>query len=112
MSTKPILFLAFAAACLLSSCATVNIARINADPTRFQSRTVRVSGTVVNAVGALGTGGYQVEDRTGRIYVLSAGTGVPARGSFVTVTGRVQAGIVLLGRPFGTAIREEHHKVR
>lgn len=111
MSTKSILFLALPVTLLLSSCATVNIARINADPTRFQNRTVRVSGTVVNAVGALGTGGYQVEDGTGKIYVLS-GTGVPSRGSHVTVTGKVQAGVVLLGRPFGTAIREEHHKVR
>jgi hypothetical protein len=110
MKTKLFLTIASLATLVLSGCATT-IGRINVDPSRYQNRSVRVSGTVVNSVGALGTGGYQIDDGTGRIYVIS-GTGVPSKGSRVTVTGRVQSGVTLLGRSFGTAIREEHHKVR
>jgi hypothetical protein len=110
MKIKLHILIAPLAMLVLSGCDT-NIGRINMDPSRYHNRTVRVSGRVVNSVGALGTGGYQIEDGTGKIYVIS-GTGVPARGSRVTVTGRVQSGVTLLGRSFGTAIREEHHKVR
>jgi hypothetical protein len=110
MQTRTLLPLVVAGAMLLAGCAT-KIGRINADPSRYQNRTVRVQGTVTNSVGALGAGGYQVDDGTGKIYVISS-TGVPNRGSRVSVTGRVQAGVSVLGRSFGTAIREEHHKVR
>ena len=67
------------AAILLSACAPVTIGRITADPSHYRNKTVRVSGTVTNSVGVLGKGGYQVDDGTGKIYVIS-GTGVPSRG--------------------------------
>jgi hypothetical protein len=100
-----------AAAVLLVGCGSVRIARINADPSRYQNRQVSVTGTVVNAVGLLGTGGYQVDDGTGTIAVISS-TGVPSRGSRVTVTGTVMSAGVVLGQPIGTAIRERHHRIR
>lgn len=102
---------ALACGLVLSGCGGVKIARINADPSRFYKRTVRVDGTVVTSVGAMGTGGYQIEDDTGRIYVVSR-TGVPSSGSRVSVTGTVVGGVQILGRTVGTAIREEHHKIR
>jgi hypothetical protein len=105
-------FLAAAAMLLLSGCAgAVKIGRINADPSRYRNQMVRVSGTVVNSVGALGTGGYQVEDGTGSIFVISR-KGVPSRGSRVTVTGKVFPGAEVLGQPVGTAIREQSHTVK
>ena len=58
-------------ALLLAGCAPMTIGRINADPSHFQNRTVRVSGTVTNSVGLMGKGGYQIEDNTGRIIVVS-----------------------------------------
>jgi hypothetical protein len=100
-----------ASALLLAGCASTKIGRINADPSRYRNRTVRVSGTVVNSVGLLGTGGYQVEDDTGRIYVVSR-SGVPSRGSHVTVTGTVTAGAEVLGTALGTTIREQSHTVK
>jgi len=99
------------AALLLSACGTVKIGRINADPTRYANRTVRVEGRVTNAVGALGTGGYQIDEGTGKIYVISS-SGVPSKGSAVQVRGRVTSGINVLGRSFGTTIRAESHKVK
>src|SRR5262249_36488321 len=56
---------------LLTGCAATRIGRINADPSRYQNRDVRVEGSVVTSFGALGAGGYQVDDGTGKIYVLS-----------------------------------------
>jgi hypothetical protein len=95
----------------LAGCAATTIGRIQADPTRYQNRTVKVSGTVVTSMGLLGTGGYQIEDSTGKIYVISQ-TGVPSKGSRVTVTGSVMSGAQILGRSIGTAIREHRHKIR
>lgn len=95
---------------LLSGCGAVKIGRINADPTRYRNRTVRVDGTVTTGVGILGKGGYQIEDETGKIIVVST-AGVPSRGSRVTVTGTVQSGVNLLGLNLGTALREQSHKV-
>jgi hypothetical protein len=102
--------LVFATA-ILAGCAPLTIGRITADPSRYQNRSVRVSGTVTNSVAVLGKGGYQIEDGTGRIYVIS-GSGVPSRGSRVTVTGRVAPGVQVLGTPVGVTIREDTHKVR
>jgi hypothetical protein len=99
------------AAALLAGCAPVTIGRINADPSAFRNRTVTVNGTVINSVGVLGKGGYQLEDPTGRIYVIS-GAGVPSRGSHVAVTGRVVQGAEVLGSPVGVTIREQSHKVQ
>ena len=99
------------AAVFLAECASLKIGRITADPSRFRNQTVRVTGRVTNSVGVMGKGGYQIEDDTGRIYVIS-GTGVPSRGSRVTVTGTVIPGAEVLGTAVGTAIREEHHKVK
>ena len=99
------------AAVFLAGCAPLTIGRITADPSRFRNQTVRVTGRVTNSVGVMGKGGYQIEDDTGRIYVIS-GTGVPSRGSRVTVTGTVIPGAEVLGTAVGTAIREEHHTVK
>jgi hypothetical protein len=99
------------AAVILAGCAPMTIGRITADPSQFQNKTVRVSGTVTTSVGAMGKGGYQIEDGTGKIYVIS-GKGVPSSGSKVEVTGRVSPGVQVLGTPVGVAIREESHKVK
>lgn len=99
------------AAILLAGCAPMTIGRITADPSHFQNKTVHVSGTVTNSVGVLGKGGYQIEDGTGKIYVIS-GKGVPSSGSKVEVTGRVSPGVQVLGMPVGVAIREQMHTVK
>ena len=96
---------------LLSACGTTRIGRINADPTRYQDRGVTVEGTVLNSFGALGAGGYQVEDDSGKIFVIATRSGVPSKGSRVRVNGRVQTGATILGKSYGNAIRENNHRV-
>jgi hypothetical protein len=98
-------------AILLTACAGTRIGRINADPSRYANRMVTVSGHVTNSVGLLGTGGYQLEDETGKIYVISR-SGVPSRGSRVKVTGTVTPGVTVLGQAIGVAIREDRHAVK
>jgi hypothetical protein len=102
---------AIAGSLLMAACGTVKIGRINADPSRFQNRAVRIDGRVVTSAGLLGRGVYQVEDNTGRIYVISS-TGVPSGGSRVSVTGTVIGGAQVMGRPVGTTIREQHHRLK
>ena len=111
MNKKPALWMCMLAVLILTSCGYTKIGRITADPSRYRNRTVRVEGRVTNAFGALSTGGYQVEDDTGKIVVIS-NQGIPSKGSKVAVSGRVMEGITLLGRSYGTAIQEHDHQVR
>lgn len=87
-------------------CGTVKIGRILSDPSHYQNRNVRVRGTVTQSVGALVAGAYQVEDETGKIYVLS-NRGAPSTRSEVAVSGTVTSGIQVMGRTVGTVIREQ-----
>ncbi len=96
---------------MLTACGSVTIARINADPTHYRNRAVTVTGVVTNSVGLMGTGGYQVDDGTGRIFVISR-SGVPNKGLRVKVTGPVTSGVTILGQSYGTAIKETQHKVK
>lgn len=100
-----------AATLLLTGCSSVRINRILADPARYNNRTVRVEGRVVNVIGALNTGLYEVDDGTGRIFVVSA-RGVPTQNAHVKVDGYVQPGLNVMGRTLGTAIKETGHRVR
>lgn len=104
-------WLVAAAAVFLSACGSVKIGRVLADPTRYHNKNVRVEGTVTNSYGALVTGVYQVQDDTGKIYVLS-NRGVPSKGAQVKVSGTVMNGVTVGGKPYGTAIRERDHKVK
>jgi hypothetical protein len=99
------------AALLLTGCGTQRIGRILQDPSRYTNRNVTVEGRVTNSVGAFVAGVYQVEDESGKIYVLSS-RGVPAKGAMVKVDGTVTPGVNVLGKSFGTTIRERDHKVR
>ena len=98
-------------ALFLAGCGAVRIGRILDEPNRYRNRTVRVDGTVDLSFGAAAAGFYQVADGTGRIYVISR-NGAPRKGSRVSVRGKVFTGVTVGERSFGTAIREEDHRVR
>jgi hypothetical protein len=108
---KAVLAVAILFGLLLSGCGSVRIAQIKADPTRYRNKTVTVDGRVTNSFGALVAGFYEVEDETGKIYVVSR-SGVPSKGARVSVKGTVMNGVTVMGKSFGTTIQERNHKVR
>jgi len=95
----------------LCCCSYTKIGEINADPSRYVNKTVHVEGRVTSSFGALSVGGYQVEDSTGKILVVS-NRSVPAKGTEVAVSGRVMEGVTLAGRSFGTSIQETDRHTR
>ena len=99
------------AAVLMAACPqSTTIRDIQNDPGRFRDREVSISGRVVTSFGAGGEGAYEVDDGTGRIWVLTSHGGVPGEGAQVRAVGRVSSGVTFAGRSFATVLREtERH---
>jgi hypothetical protein len=93
-------------ALLVAGCESAKIADINRDPGRYAGKEVTISGRVTNSFGALNEGAFEIDDGTGKLWVLSGGFGVPSKGAEVSVTGNVQAGVTFGERSFGTVLRE------
>jgi hypothetical protein len=91
---------------ILTACPSeTNVAKINADPGKYRDKEVAIVGRVTDSYGALGNGAYEVDDGTGKIWVITR-RGVPSRGAQVGVKGRVHSGINFGGRSYGTVIEE------
>ena len=97
---------------LLTACPSqTNIAKINADPDRYRGKEIGIAGTVTNSYGALGTGAYEIDDGTGKIWVATK-RGVPSRGSRVGAKGYVHNGFSFGGRSYGTVLEETDRRTR
>jgi hypothetical protein len=82
------------------------IAEINRDPGKYQGKEITVAGMVSDSFGALGSGVFQIDDGTGRLWVFSQSYGVPGSGAKVSVTGRLQQGFSFGGRSFALILRQ------
>jgi hypothetical protein len=101
------LLLLIAATLILTACPpTPSVSEIQNNPGKYSGKEIGIHGTVDQTFGALGTGAYQVDDGTGRIWVLSQGYGVPGRGAKVKVAGTLIQGASFGGRNLGLAIRQ------
>jgi hypothetical protein len=101
-----------AAALFLMGCpdqTTIN--RLNGDPARYRNKKVLIVGTVTNSYGAAGFGAYELDDETGKIWVLTQ-RGAPSKGARVGAVGKYVQGINWSGRNYGSAIEETDRKVR
>ncbi len=87
------------------------ISRINADPGRYQNKEVGIVGNVTDSYGVLGNGAYEIDDGTGRIWVVTT-RGVPSRGSRVGAKGKVYTGYSFGGRSFGTVLQETDRRAK
>jgi hypothetical protein len=87
-----------------------SIADITRDPAHYRNKEVAVTGTVTESWGALGTGMFQVDDGTGKLWVLSSNYGVPAKGARVGVAGTIVPTITFGGRSFATVMRETERR--
>ena len=97
---------------LLTACPQQEtIAKINADPGRYRNKEVGIVGNVTDSYGVLGTGAYEIDDGTGRIWVVTT-RGVPSRGSKVGAKGKVYTGFSVQGRSFGTVLQETDRQVK
>ncbi|OGG55653.1 MAG: hypothetical protein A3F84_23880 [Candidatus Handelsmanbacteria bacterium RIFCSPLOWO2_12_FULL_64_10] len=70
------------------------IGQVLSDPQRYADREVGVEGNVIQNYSVLGRGAYQIEDGTGRLWVVSE-KGVPRKGARVRVKGKVREGFDL-----------------
>src|SRR5215813_14152454 len=90
------LIIVVCAAFTLVACERRSINQILADPDRYANREVGVIGKVVQSYSVLGHGAYQIEDGTGKLWVVSYnGKGVPRKGARVGVKGKIQDGFDL-----------------
>ena len=117
-----LLTLLVAGALTSTACAsTKTINQLLADPGRYRDDTVKLSGEVVDSYSVANRGAYQIDDGTGRLWVVSE-SGVPRKSARVTVTGKVREGfnfgsltdLVKLpaGIAAGMVLMESSHKAR
>jgi len=96
---------------ILAACPTrTSIDRINRDPGRYVGKEVAIAGHVTTSFGALGSGVFEVDDGSGRMWVYSQNYGVPGDGAKVGVRGRLEQGFSFGGRNFATILRETERR--
>jgi hypothetical protein len=105
-------------ALIVSGCEQKTINEIKAEPSRYANREVAVAGTVVWSSSVMGRGAYEIEDGTGRLWVVSE-TGVPRKGARVVVKGTIRDAFDLSGfvnlpgtLSSGLVMIEKSHKAR
>jgi len=74
---------------IMSGCEQKSINEIRAEPSRYANREVSVVGNVIRSFSVLGRGAYEIEDGTGKLWVVSE-TGVPREGAKVVVKGTIR----------------------
>ena len=100
------LLVAFATLAVLGCKGTTPIKTLLDDPGRFNGKTVRITGEVERAAGALGVGAYQVNDGTGTLAVVSSTGGAPREGAKVGVEGTLRSAFTV-GNVSATVLVEE-----
>ena len=95
----------------ITALAKKSINEINADPSRYHNKKISIVGTVTDSYGVLGQGMYEIDDGTGRMWVV-AGRTVPSRGARVEAKGRLITGFVMRGRNMGTVLQESDRKAK
>ena len=87
----------------------VKVSDLERNPGRYANKEVALTGTVTEGFGFMGEGAFQLDDGTGRIWVLSSNYGVPGKGQRVGIVGNPVGGVSLGTRSFASAIRLTHH---
>ena len=113
--TTRIFAVILATSLLVAGCAarSVRIAELKNDPSRYNDKSVRVTGMVTNSFGIplVPFQLYNVDDGSGEISVVSRSGRAPARGTRIEVRGKVSEVAVLGGRSIGLHITEEDRRV-
>ena len=86
------------------------IREITNDPGRFAGKEIAIAGRVTNSYGALGTGVFEIDDGTGRMWVFTEKYGVPSRNAQVGVAGRIVEGFSYNGSTYGVVLHERDRR--
>ena len=111
LSRSIILAVAVVLALSATALAKKTVNQIKADPSRYHDKKISIVGTVTDSYGVLGNGAYEIDDGTGRMWVI-ADRAVPAKGARVEAKGRVMTGFVYRGSNMGTVLRESGRKAK
>jgi hypothetical protein len=104
-------------AVMSAACGARTINKVLADPGRYRNKEVKLSGSVVDSYSLVGRGAYQLDDGTGKMWIVSD-NGVPRRTARVEVKGTVREGYNLGGLgdrlklPNGLVLIESSHKAK
>ena len=116
MKTASRLSVAIFSMFLIAGCAArgVRIAELKDQPTKYNTRSVSVTGVVTNSWGIplVPFQMYSVDDGSGEITVLSQSGRAPAKGTRVQVKGKVNELAVFGGRSVGMHIEEDSRKIK
>jgi hypothetical protein len=77
-----------------AACGGTSIRKITADPSRYRTNEVKISGEVLDSYSIGSRGIYHVDDGSGRLWVYSD-NGVPRKGAQVTVWGTIREAVNL-----------------
>ena len=94
----------------VSACERTKIGDITADPGLYMDKDVNVGGHVTQSIGFMGRGLYQIDDGTGKMWVLASDKGVPSKGALVGVKGRVIPTVTFMGINYATVMRERERR--
>jgi hypothetical protein len=81
-------------AIMMIACEQKTINQIKAEPDRYYKKEVAIVGNVIQSYSVLGKGAYEVDDGTGKLWVISA-EGVPRKGAHVLVKGTIRDSVNL-----------------
>jgi hypothetical protein len=110
--------LAVAFALAMIGCEQKSINEIRANPSKYANKDVSVVGSVTRSYSVLGRGAYEVDDGTGKLWIVSD-KGVPREGARVGVKGTIRDGYNLGGLiklpeavSSGMVMIEKEHKAK
>ncbi len=81
-----------------------HVSDVEHDPNHFRGKEIAIKGNVNESFAFMGQGAFQIDDGTGKIWVISQNYGVPGKGKEVVVVGHVVGGISFGARTFATAL--------
>jgi hypothetical protein len=88
----PLLAATVACICFsLSGCELTKISDLNKHPENYSGNEVTIAGIVTSTAAPTNPGTFEMDDGSGRLWVLSSSNVVPPKGTKLAVTGLIQS---------------------
>ena len=66
----------------------------------------KVTNSMGASIGPISAGAYEIDDGTGKLWVISDKRGAPSKGAHVGVRGHVSQSVTIMGRNLATVVQE------